>query len=188
MKLLIALSTLFLSLNATITLPSNFKTTFEQTITNDKGKVIEYNGLVSFKELTESISDDSGREQSYTRSLFKWDYTSPTKKEVCTDGIQLTVVDHDLEQVSNYLVDEGIDLKSVLSVAKKISIRDYKASYKDIEYLITLDSKNQLSKIVYVDNLDNSVKILFSNMQYNTTLNTTFLECNAPKEYDIIKG
>jgi len=188
MKLLLLLSTLFVSLSAKITLPSNFTTDFQQTITNDHGKVINYKGKVYFQDLVEAIADDSGIEQSYTRSLFKWNYTAPSKKEVCTDGIQLTVVDHDLEQVANYLVDEGIDLKSILSVAKKITEQDYQASYKGIEYLITLDSKEQLSKIVYVDNLDNRVKILFSGMKYNGIMNSNILECTAPKEYDRIKG
>ena len=188
MKLLLLLSIFIVSLSASITLPSDFTTNFQQTITNDHGKVINYKGKVYFKDLVETIADDSGIEQSYTRSLFKWNYTAPSKKEVCTDGIQLTVVDHDLEQVADYLVDEGIDLKAILSVSKKISSTDYQASYKDIEYLITLDSENQLSKIVYVDNLDNHVKILFSNMKYNGTVDTNLLECTAPKEYDRIKG
>jgi len=189
MKLLIALSSiLFVSLHASVTLPSSFSTDFQQTITKDNGKTINYKGSVYFKDLVEEIADDSGIEQSYTRSLFKWNYTYPSKKEVCTDGIQLIVVDHDLEQVANYLVDESIDLKAILSVAKKISSNDYKATYKDVEYLITLDSNSQLSKIVYVDNLENNVKILFSNMNYNQTLESKLLECIAPKEYDVIKG
>ena len=188
MKLLLLLSMLVASLSAMIILPSTFITDFQQTITNDQGKVISYKGKVYFKDLVEAIADDSGIEQSYTRSLFKWNYTSPSKKEVCTDGIQLTIIDHDLEQVANYLVDEGIDLKAILSVSKKISSTDYQASYKDVEYLITLDENNQLSKIVYVDNLDNRVKILFSNMNYNRSVDANLLECIAPKEYDRIKG
>jgi len=188
MKLLLLLLTLFVSLSASITLPSNFTTNFQQTITNEHGKVINYEGKVYFEDVVETVADDSGIEQSYTRSLFKWNYISPSQKEVCTDGIQLTVIDHDLEQIADYLVDEGIDLKSILSVAKKISEIDYQASYKDVEYLITLDSKSQLSKIVYVDNLDNHVKILFSNMKYNAIIDRNLLECTAPKEYDHIKG
>ena len=189
MKLLISLlSILFISLNATVTLPSSFSTNFKQIITNDQGKVIDYRGKIYFQDLVEAIADDSGREQSYTRSLFKWNYTYPSKKEVCSDGIQLIVVDHDLEQVANYLVDENIDLKAILSVAKKITTTDYKATYKEVEYLITLDSKGQLFKILYVDNLENSVKILFSDMKYNQPLESKILECTAPKEYDVIKG
>lgn len=189
MKLLITLSALVVSLNATITLPDNFKTNFQQTITNDKGKVIKYEGNVLFKNMRQNIQNQAGTIESYGRSLFKWNYTSPTQKEVCTDGVQLIVVDHDLEQVSRYLVDEGINLEEILKVAQQITNKDYKASYKDTEYIISLDENQQLSKIVYVDNLENGVKIIFNNMNYNTSsFNERDLECHAPKEYDIIEG
>jgi outer membrane lipoprotein carrier protein len=174
MKLFLTLSVLVIALQANITLPQNFESNFKQTITNENGKVIEYNGSVLF--------------QNQHRSLFKWSYTYPTKKEVCTDGIQLIVVDHDLEQVSNYMVDEGINLEAVLNVAEKITSTDYKATYKEVEYLISVDTENQLNKIVYVDNLDNGVKIMFNNIQYNTNIDINLLECQAPQEYDIIEG
>ena len=174
MKLLITLSALVFTLQANITLPQSFESDFQQTITNDKGKVIEYKGSVLF--------------QNQHRSLFKWNYTSPTKKEVCTDGIELIVVDHDLEQVSNYLVDEGINLEAILNVAQKISETDYKAMYKEVEYRISVNRQKQLSKIVYVDNLDNRVKIIFNNIMYNTTIDMKNLACQAPQEYDIIEG
>jgi len=188
MKLFLSILALSASLFGSITLPLNFITNFQQTITNDQGKVIQYEGKVYFEDVVESISDDSGVEHPYTRSQFKWDYTAPSRKEVCTDGLQLTVIDHDLEQVAHYLVDESIDLKGILSVAKQISTTDYQASYKEVEYLITLDAKNRLSKIIYVDNLDNHVKIIFSAMKYNGIIDRISLECIAPEEYDKIKG
>jgi len=189
MKLLLTLSALAMALNAEITLPNNFQTDFKQSITNEQGKVIKYDGNVLFNKMKESFLDNSGTSQSYSRSLFKWNYSSPTKKEVCTDGRQLIVIDHDLEQVSNYMVDEGIDLEGILKVAQKITNVDYKATYKETEYIITLDNSEQLSKIVYVDNLDNGVKIIFNNMNYNnTSFDVKKLECQAPKEYDIIQG
>jgi len=189
MKLVLTLSVLIMALNAEITLPNNFETDFQQSITNDKGKVIKYNGNVLFQNTKESFFNSSGAEQNYSNSLFKWNYSSPTKKEVCTDGVQLVVVDHDLEQISNYVVDEGINLEAILKVAQKITNVDYKATYKETEYIITLDKNEQLSKIVYVDNLDNGVKIIFNNMTYNSTsFDATKLECQAPKGYDIIEG
>jgi outer membrane lipoprotein carrier protein len=190
MKLLLTLSALVMALNAEITLPNNFQSEFKQSITNDQGKVIKYDGNVIFNKITESFFGNAGSsEQSYSRSLFKWNYSSPTKKEVCTDGSQLIVIDHDLEQVSNYTVDEGIDLEGILKVAQKITNVDYKATYKETEYIITLDNSEQLSKIVYVDNLDNGVKIIFDNMNYNNaSFDVTKLECHSPKEYDIIQG
>ena len=188
MKLLISLLTLSTLLLADINLPQNFKTDFHQTITNDKGKVIKYAGEVVFKNLKETFTDVTGLESQYTRSLFKWSYTSPTQKEVCTDGTQLIVVDHDLEQISNYMIDDSINLEEILKIAKKISETNYQASYKEVEYLITLDVKEQLEQILYVDNLDNAVKIIFKNMNYRTNINEDVLGCNAPENYDIIKG
>jgi len=188
MKFFIALLTLGFSLNAEIILPENFKTDFEQTITNDKGKVIKYNGNVLFVNQKDTLANAEGNPVTYSRSLFKWSYTSPTQKEVCTDGIQLIVVDHDLEQVSTYLIDDGINLEEILKVAKKLSTTSYQATYKDVEYLITLDEKEQLKQIVYVDNLDNNVKIIFINMNYATAVEMNQLDCNAPATYDTIKG
>jgi len=188
MKLFISLLALSYTLFADITLPQNFKTDFHQIITNEKGNVIHYTGRVVFKNLEQILANPMGEATNYTRSLFKWSYETPTQKEVCTDGIQLIVVDHDLEQVSNYLIDEGVNLEEVLKVAQKISEQDYTATYKEIEYLITLDQNKALKQIVYVDNLDNRVKIIFENMNYNTTVNDETLACNAPAEYDVIKG
>lgn len=174
MKLFISLLTLSTLLSADINLPQNFKTDFHQTITNDKAKVISYEGTVLF---TNSI-----------RSLFKWSYTSPTEKEVCTDGTSLIVVDHDLEQVSTYMINDGINLEEILKIATKISDKTYQAIYKEVEYLISLDENQQLEQIAYVDNLDNAVKIIFKNMNYNTIVNEGELDCNAPQSYDEIKG
>ncbi len=188
MKLLISFLTLSMLLFADIRLPQDFKTDFHQTITNDKGKVIKYDGNVFFKNSEQLFTNMMGEENTYTRSLFKWSYTSPTQKEVCTDGTQLIVVDHDLEQVSTYLINDGINLEEILKIANMISAKEYQATYKEIEYLISLDEKEQLKQIVYVDNLDNNVKIIFNNMNYNTTVSENALECNAPQEYDVIKG
>jgi len=188
MRHFISLLALGFTLNANIILPENFTTDFQQTITNDKGKVIKYEGQVLFKNLHQLSITPEGKEEEFSRSLFKWSYTSPTQKEVCTDGIQLIVVDHDLEQVSNYLIDDGINLEEILKIANQISKTSYQATYKDIEYLITMDEKQQLQQIVYVDNLDNKVKIIFKNMNYDNTVDENRLECQAPKEYDIIKG
>lgn len=188
MRLIISLLALSLTVSANIALPQNFKTDFHQTITNEKGKVIKYDGKVIFQNMEQQYSDLIGQEVTSTRSLFKWSYTSPTQKEVCTDGTQLIVVDHDLEQVSSYMMDNGINLKEILTIARKISEKDYQATYKEVEYLISLDEKEQLNQIVYVDNLDNAVKILFKNMNYDTIVNQNDLDCNVPDAYDVIKG
>ncbi|CAA6812130.1 MAG: Outer membrane lipoprotein carrier protein LolA [uncultured Sulfurovum sp.] len=188
MKLLLSLLALSATLSATITLPQNFETSFSQTITNDQGKVINYAGSVLFKSQEQHFLNAMEEETVYSRNLFKWSYTLPSQKEVCTDGTQLIVVDHDLEQVSNYMVDNGINLNEILKIAEKTSSKDYKAFYKDTEYFIQLDAKEQLEEITYVDSLDNKVKIVFTVMQYNTRIEDSSLECKIPDMYDIIKG
>jgi len=188
MRHFISLLALGFTLNANIILPENFRTDFQQTITNDKGKVIKYDGQVLFKNQHQISITPEGTEEEFSRSLFKWSYTSPTQKEVCTDGIQLIVVDHDLEQVSNYLINDSINLEEILKIANALSKTTYQATYKDVDYLITMDAKEQLKQIVYVDNLDNKVKIIFKNMNYNAGVDEQKLECHAPDEYDIIKG
>jgi len=189
MKFLYLLPFLAVTLNATISLPNNFESDFDQTITNPKGKRIAYHGHVRYQHEKQVLIDDANREQLIESHLFRWDYTAPTQKEVCTDGVQLIVVDHDLEQVSRYLISEGIDLKAILNVAQQLSTQDYKATYKEVEYLITLDRDQRLRKIFYVDRLDNQVKIEFLNMHYNLQdFDDRALECSAPSDYDIIEG
>ncbi len=189
MKKLLLILVFALGLNADISLPDNFITDFNQTITNDKGKKINYYGNVVFKQEKEIFISENGEEQEVISKLFKWNYKKPTHKEVCSDGVQLIVIDHDLEQVSKYLIDDGLDLQKVLQVAQKISNKDYKAVYKDVEYLITLNNRGELEKIFYTDSLDNRVKILFTNMVYNSkNFNDKFLECEIPDDYDIIEG
>jgi len=192
MKILLTLTTivtLSMVASASISLPSNFKSEFKQTITNDKNRVILYNGVVKFKDDKQIVINEQGESHEIQSSLFRWDYQNPTKKEVCTDGVQIIVVDHDLEQVSRYIIDEGINLAEILNVAEQISTYDYKATYKEVEYLITLDERNRLKKIFYVDNLDNRVKIEFNQMVYDTNnFENSTLECIAPSDYDIIEG
>jgi outer membrane lipoprotein carrier protein len=108
-----------------IVLPENFTANFTQMITNPKKKVINYSGKVRFSDKT----------------LLKWEYLEPTKKEVCTNGLELLVVDHDLEQVSNYLINKGFNLTEVLKKAKLHSENIYVAEYQGKKYTIQVDTK-----------------------------------------------
>ena len=189
MRNFLTISILAMALQADIALPNNFEADFKQTITNEKEKVIKYSGEVKFKQEKTALLDERGLETNISSKLFKWSYKKPTKKEVCTDGVQLIVIDHDLEQVSRYLIDDGLDLEEVLAVAKKISKNDYTALHKEVEYLITLDDNSKLKKIFYTDSLDNRVKIIFDNMSYNIKLfDDRGLECEEPQDYDKIEG
>ncbi len=166
---------LFLSpmLFASIALPENFQANFEQKITNPKDKVIKYKGKVRFSD----------------KNLFKWSYVSPTKKEVCTDGVELLVVDHDLEQVSIYYIAKGLDISKVLNKAKLHSNHIYVAAYEGKNYTIQLDGAEKLHSIAYYDELENKVQIIFINMNYGKgKLASDKMKCNYPIVYDMIRG
>ena len=174
MKIITVTILLTLALFAdTITLPEHFRASFEQTVTNPKNKVIRYSGKVAY----------SGN------NLLKWSYVSPTKKEVCTDGKEVLVVDHDLEQTSAYRIDKGFDLTQILKDAKPYKKNIYITDYEGKQYTIKLDEKGRLQSVAYFDDLDNKVQILFKQMRYGKgILPAEEMKCNYPATYDVIRG
>ncbi len=158
---------------APLVLPENFTADFTQKITNTKKKTIDYSGKVRFSN----------------ESLLKWSYTKPTKKEVCTNGLELTVVDHDLEQVSNYLINKGFNFSEILKKAKLHSTNVYVAKYENKSYTIQVNNKQKLHSIAYFDDLDNKVQIVFKKVKYGKgNLTKKSMTCEVPTDYDIIRG
>jgi len=156
-----------------ISVPDNFRAAFTQRITNPDKKVIHYKGTVRFSD----------------KKLLKWVYREPTRKEVCSNGENVTVVDHDLEQVSYYLIEKGFDLAEILKKAKpyKETKTVFIAKYQGRDYTIQLDAKKRLWRVAYYDDLENEVLIIFEKMQYGKgKLPFESLLCEAPASYDVI--
>ncbi len=172
MKIFALFALLFVTLNAqNIKLPIAFKANFLQQVTNTKGKVIKYKGKIFYN----------------APSRTKWIYKSPTKKEVCTQGHQLIVIDHDLEQVSYYNINKGFNLSKVLKKAKLHKDNIYVTTYQGKYYTIVLNNKGQVQQIAYKDNLDNTVNIIFTKIKYrNSLLPNSIFTCARPKNYDTI--
>lgn len=169
---LLALSSLLAA--SSITLPDHFTAKFRQKITNPDKKVIHYQGTVRF----------SGK------NMLKWEYKIPTHKEVCSNGKNLTVIDHDLEQVSFYVADQGFDLAKILAKAKpyKETKTVFTAMYEGKQYTVQVDAKRQLSRVAYYDDLENEVLIIFEEMNYGKgSLPIETMLCRAPEEYDRIE-
>jgi len=172
-KILIAVLFSVLSNAGDIVLPEHFQATFVQTVTNPKNKVIRYSGKVAFSE----------------GNLLKWSYEEPTKKEVCTDGKEVLVVDHDLEQTSAYRIDKGFDLTQILKDAKPYKDHIYVTEFAGKRYTIQLDNKAHLQSVAYYDDLDNKVQILFKHMKYGKgRLDAARMKCYYPASYDVIRG
>lgn len=158
---------------AAIELPKNFTSLFTQTVSTPKKKVITYSGKVVFSNAKH----------------FKWYYLEPTKKEVCTDGKELLVVDHDLEQVSTFYIKRGLDVAKVLGQAKHYKDNIYLAQFDGKKYTIQLSRSAELQSIAYYDDLDNKVQILFREMKYGKrALPEKSMQCNYPATYDVIRG
>lgn len=173
MRLLILFLTLSSLVFSNLTLPENFQADFEQRITNTKNRVIKYEGSVLFSD----------------KKFFKWSYVSPTKKEVCTDGSELLVVDHDLEQVSFYYITKGLDISKIVEQSKEHSKNIYVAEYEGKAYTLKLDNKERLHSMAYYDELDNKVQIIFKNIKYGKgKLPREKMQCNYPDVYDRIRG
>lgn len=164
---------------SSIEVPTAFKTSFRQKITNPDKKVIEYRG----KLLLNSTGD------------LKWSYTSPTKKEVCSSNQNFVVVDHDLEQVSFYTLDKSLDLPEILrnarpqkaagSNAADYTNKLYVANIDGKNYTIGLDSRGRIDQIAYKDDMDNIVNIHFENMKYlSKSYSGSKMECKYPSSYD----
>ena len=156
-----------------ITLPASFRADFRQTITNDQKKEILYRGRIDFS----------------SPDRFKWYYTEPTRKEICSNSKMLLIVDHDLEQVSSYMIDKSLDLSEILKKAKPHRKTVYIAKYRGKYYTLQVNSRGELSRIAYKDDLDNNVLIVFSKMRYSSKrIPEVKMKCNYPKNYDQIGG
>ena len=156
-----------------INIPQNFQANFTQKITNPKKKVINYSGKVYFSE----------------SAKLKWAYTKPTKKEVCTNGKDLLVVDHDLEQISEYKINKGFNLSKILKNAKLHKKNIYLATYMGKKYTILVDKSKRMKAVAYFDDLDNKVQISFTGMKYGKgKLSARKMRCKKPKTYDLIRG
>jgi outer membrane lipoprotein carrier protein len=146
---------------------------FLQKVTNPQKKVIQYTGKV--------LMDNGSR--------FKWSYREPTRKEVCSDGERVIVVDHDLEQVSFYRMDRGFDLGAVLKRAKHYRGNLYTARYRGRTYTLAVDSKGRIEQIAYRDDMDNVVNIHLKKIKtFPRPPAAKRMRCPYPKEYDVIRG
>ena len=174
MKTVIFLLFMFSSfLAAEIKIPVSFSSNFTQKITSPKKKVIKYSGSI--------LLNNGG--------ALKWSYKTPTKKEVCSAGQEVIVVDHDLEQVSFHMLNKSLDLAKVLKNASHHKGNLYVATYQDRQYTFSLDKKGRLDQIAFRDELDNVVNIRFQNMRYQKKPNSSKkMQCPYPQSYDIIRG
>ena len=148
----------------------SFKANFIQTLTNDKGNTLEYKGTMS-----------ATRPQSML-----WSYTFPAKKEIIIKDRRVTIIEYDIEQVLIRNIHGDFDFFKIIKSAKKIKPNVYIASFNEIKYTIQLNGK-KISSISYLDELENSIVITFTNQVQNKKLDPSIFTAIIPLDFDIIR-
>lgn len=148
----------------------SFQANFTQTITNSSKSNIEYKGEVFIK--------NSG--------MVLWKYKEPIIKNVYINNTFAIVDEPELEQAIFTSLENEINIIKLLQGAKKVSENIYKTSLYNVNYQIVIKDK-KVSSISYIDELENSIEITFSNIKQNITLNNDLFKFEAPEYYDIIR-
>jgi outer membrane lipoprotein carrier protein len=155
-----------------IRMPKGMQASFLQKVTNKHKKVIKYSGNLTIWQ-----------------NRIKWSYLKPSKKEVCSDGKKLVVVDHELEQVGFYRINKSFNLQRVIKSAKHYKDNIYVAKYQKKNYTIAIDRNGAVSQIAYHDDMDNVVNIHFSKIRVlKGKPPSRALICPYPKSYDLLGG
>jgi outer membrane lipoprotein carrier protein len=164
-------ATVFVRGEGNIVLPRSWSASFVQKVTNPRKKILRYSG------------DFYGGADA----RFKWNYLKPTKKEVCSDGKRITVVDHDLEQISYYRMEKGFNLEAILKKAKHYKDNLYTAEYRGHTYTFAVDDRGFVEQIAYRDDMDNVVHIRFEKIRvYKNPVAASKMQCSHPDGYDVI--
>ena len=163
MKLKIFIIAIFSYLNA-LSLPSNFRADFTQTITSDK-KTLNYKGELYLKN-----------------NLIYWHYTKPIEKKIWITDKKVYVYEPDLYQVTISKRPQ-LDLIKIVKNAKKIEGNEYLAQIdkKKIYFIFT----KTLNKLWYEDEVGNLITIKFNN-QSKKELNSSLFKPQFPSDVDFI--
>lgn len=151
---------------------SEFKTlsgNFTQNVTNSSNSTIKYSGEVFIKG-----------------NNILWKYKQPIEKNVYIKDSFVIVDEPEIEQAIFTSVSSELNLINMLKKAKKKSESNYEVEFNNITYKINLD-KEVLSKIEYMDQMDNKIEILFKSMKKNVDIADKIFAFNPPEYYDIIR-
>lgn len=148
----------------------SFEADFTQNITDEKNKVLTYNGhLIASKPL-----------------YALWRYIKPVKKDIYINSYNVTIIEPEIEQVIVKRIESKFDFFSIVESAREIKKDVYQAFYRESKFTIT--SKNGfIESISYLDEFDNKVKILFTNQKQNMEIDNSTFVPKIPSEFDLIK-
>ena len=170
MKHIILLQILLQLAYAQILTINSFEADFKQELTDEKGKVISYKGHISAVKPNYAL----------------WKYETPLNKEIYVSKTKVIILEPEIEQViirNTYL---DFDIFDLIKNAIMLKENTYKAHFRETDFQIVF--KNSLiSSISYKDELDNSIKILFSKQLQNKKIPLNRFIPSIPDEYDVIR-
>lgn len=147
----------------------SFEADFNQSVTDEKGKTINYQGHVIASKPQNA----------------KWSYLKPVQKDIYITSYKVTIIEPELEQAIKKRIDSRFNLFKLLKNAKKIAENRYETSFQNSQFLITLN-QGVIESISYKDEFDNSVKIVFSGQKINDIFSLESFIPKIPTEFDII--
>lgn len=170
MRFLIILPFLYASLFAFGENIESFQAKFVQTIVDEENKTLVYKGEMYSKR----------------PDMVLWHYMEPINKKIYLTKKRAVVVEPELEQAIIKKLQGEIDFFGILTSAKAVGGTHYKATYKKIVFTLT-EVNGVIESLSYTDELENKVRITFSDQRQNRPMEDTFFRPKIPKGFDIIQ-
>ncbi len=170
-KLLSVALLMAISLKANIYNLSSLESNFRQSITNDQNaKIVYYGKMYAKRENNQAL----------------WKYTSPINKNIYYKSGQLIIIEPELEQVIYAKMDKVPNILTILDNAIQIGENRLQTSFNNIKYNITMNG-NKIEKIEYKDEMENRVRIVFTNENVNHEIDNSTFNFTIPEDYDILE-
>jgi len=160
------------------------------------------------KDSNNQIIDESvGRVMFKKPNYFRWEYKSPSKNEIISDGEFLYLYDPDLKQVIVSKLDKQIGMSPAMLlvsdnvheffntklISNSSNKTKYEATPKDLEraffkQIIFNFNLDRLKEIKVIDNFDNETTIQFFKIIQNQDINEGKFLFNYPDDIDVINN
>lgn len=111
-----------------------------------------------------------GRLQAKAPNKAKWDYEMPIQKEVFVNGKELIIYESHLSEVYRHKLATTEDFFSIIARAEAISSNKLAAVLENVTYFITLSENGLPQELEYKDDLDNTIRIIFTQVKANTEI------------------
>lgn len=127
----------------------------------------------------------SGRLYVKSPAKAKWVYDRPTQKEIYISDDKAIVYEPLLDQAS--IGQAKIDFLKILQQAAKQPDGSYVTDFEGTHYTLLLE-KDLPKKLAFIDELDNAIEIIFSNVRINAPISDDEFVFVSPPNIDMIEN